>query len=217
MRNWNMSIASWKNSKLKASRLPMRNWNACWSIRKPELRCALPDYLWGIETSHRWTSQASMRVLPDYLWGIETLELIKLIGIICGALPDYLWGIETFSEERHFGNNLRLPDYLWGIETPVRWVCLLHENVSLPDYLWGIETIRSNPSSFGKLLLPDYLWGIETRLWVDSRYYSGRLPDYLWGIETYQDTCFFTFKPPCFQTTYEELKPARGNGKKWRN
>jgi len=136
MRNWNPLIKSLWQMTVKASRLPMRNWNVCSELFLPVSFCVLPDYLWGIET------QALRNFLPD-----------------SPQLPDYLWGIETRIELRFFLASM-------GFQTTYEelkrdWTRMNGGDTSLPDYLWGIETQRTFFGS-ATLWLPDYLWGIET-------------------------------------------------------
>ena len=85
-------IESANNLCLRASRLPMRNWNLT-------SRHVSQDSSTRFQTTYEELKHCRMidytRIvgLPDYLWGIETI-----VGCSCFALlllPDYLWGIET--------------------------------------------------------------------------------------------------------------------------
>ena len=55
-----------------------------------------------------------------------------------------------------------------------------------------------------------YLWGIETRPRISNHQAVPKFWSYLWGIET--TIALYTFMcaiPPCFDRTYEELKPSQ--------
>ena len=145
--------------------------------------------------------------LPDYLWGIETLyrscwERWKFIG-----LPDYLWGIETRFKWRCCEDMGWLPDYLWGIET--RKLVLKDQKRSasrLPMRNWNIINHRITLKDLQASRLPMRNWnhGYSRRRW---RYCASRLPMRNWNYLLY---CPCFDRLDCFQTTYEELKHARG-------
>jgi len=94
MRNWNETGKKSAGTSILASRLPMRNWNTFRLLSRLLPSQKLPDYLWGIETfwsrldgKTGWASRLPMRNWNNGVGG--EMMSIKI------SLPDYLWGIET--------------------------------------------------------------------------------------------------------------------------
>jgi len=124
-------------SKGWASRLPMRNWNPSRKHReqhKPFFRfqTTYEELKQGYGFGLNWGY-----ALPDYLWGIETSQAPPWADPrSCFQTTYEELKLKMMDEQRE--KEMRLPDYLWGIETarvPVKTCDIL-----LPDYLWGIET-----------------------------------------------------------------------------
>ena len=228
MRNWNPPTKRGPVGPLRASRLPMRNWNV--SLFNST------TVIFGFQTTYEELKLYSgsyecihISQLPDYLWGIETAnakpEILRAI-----LLPDYLWGIETCVQQYSM-IYFRLPDYLWGIETAwmaTSWITLCFQTTyeelkqpELPGIFVGFEgfqttyeelKLRCSCSQSMSLLLPDYLWGIETCVDPHSNRRQCRFQTTYEELKLRQLARKFQLKN-CFQTTYEELKHSqRENG-----
>jgi len=208
---------------LRASRLPMRNWNATASLSSMRNQRRLPDYLWGIET---WCSQwpcwpVRASRLPMRNWNLSALRFessdVRFQTTYEELKPGYADVPElpepgfqtTYEELKHdngyiyFKKNVpasRLPMRNWNLDKFV-----IHRQCSLPDYLWGIETPSESPqhSEEAASRLPMRNWN-----WVSSRVCSSkcasRLPMRNWN----DDARLRDDRHRRFQTTYEELKHA---------
>ena len=81
---------------LKASRLPMRNWNNSLMLVSRAI-CMLPDYLWGIETFFLGVEFKSWVKCFQTTYEELKLRSTRKQRLSNGLLPDYLWGIETLT------------------------------------------------------------------------------------------------------------------------
>ena len=167
----------WKDM-MKASRLPMRNWNSGdLPLSGP---VELPDYLWGIET-RTFHIQNHKIPLPDYLWGIETSVRCYMVCYYLSAsrLPMRNWNNAILDAA---GDLEALPDYLWGIETS--------ESSKLDGRLQRFQTTYEE---------------LKQRLMIGPSISitASRLPMRNWNMRSQPKSGYRS----CFQTTYEELKP----------
>ncbi len=222
MRNWNQHTWPQCRSWVSASRLPMRNWNFllprrmrlqdCFQTTYEELKpklwitgdvaVALPDYLWGIETSCRvrvcvpcfpasrlpmrnWNSSkprlnVSHIALPDYLWGIETaVRCCWQIHDSASRLPMRNWNLSSACWKLWKRKASRLPMRNWNVAPHVsgNW-----NNASrLPMRNWNDHNTNGHRQGELASRLPMRNWNY-TELLAWNRSIS--LPDYLWGIET---------------------------------
>ena len=223
-------IPTWPWFQMRASRLPMRNWNwKGWSGICP--RPELPDYLWGIETSASSRSfSISSSLLPDYLWGIETLpDFFQSIFCIASRLPMRNWNkreSRCSSDNRYLAS--RLPMRNWNAY-PVEASNRNEKASRLPMRNWNLRGRGYDHCQRHASRLPMRNWNISR---LEGKINLPWLPDYLWGIETYTahwrrghtlrfQTTYEELKPDNldpvdpdnrFQTTYEELKRTNGGG-----
>jgi len=145
---------------------------------------ALPDYLWGIETSDR-----HIHLIRHHRFQTTYEELKRTnLGWVETTWASFQTTYEELKPAVEPTKSLRkkqLPDYLWGIET--RGACdgllgrsacfqTTYEELKLYDMFSEEKHVVAR--------LPDYLWGIETSIALYINRTPKKLPDYLWGIET---------------------------------
>ena len=187
MRNWNSTSVQKISSSSRASRLPMRNWNTDFAMQfKFVVHCFQTTYE---ELKPVYNALViDIPALPDYLWGIETSfdEFILGHDYHASRLPmrnwNFIWWV-------HPGPRLpasRLPMRNWNVAPETEGTLKMDASFQttyeeLKPWLFDPVVIWNEVTSFqttyeelklvthqslGNLVLalPDYLWGIETSL-----------------------------------------------------
>ena len=136
MRNWNWSFFFLFRAGRSVYSLPMRNWNAVFSI--PLLYAKVIAYLWGIETTisiYNFSLAYLVYSLPMRNWNDQMKgDLVGLLRVY--SLPMRNWNKVGYI---NWSKKVMFIAYLWGIETILSTLILKNIRKFIA-YLWGIET-----------------------------------------------------------------------------
>jgi len=91
--------------------VPMRNGNMQRETVSRSLTGFLP-YLWGMETSHLWSTNRNQHEFLPYLWGMETLRWLDLLWFVYRSYRTY--------EEWKLAFMLIPPLSFWVLTVPMR-------------------------------------------------------------------------------------------------
>jgi len=208
---------------LRASRLPMRNWNLsyggdsrqeyCFQTtyeelkHPPQARWVLPDRASRLPMRN-WNDSCSLWFRPLFVRFQTTYEELKLDKNVAAGtyykLPDYLWGIETDNGRR----SKHRPKSFQTTYEELKHGCCVMVSYLRSSFQTTYEELKRYIEGYTRGMLsslPDYLWGIETGS-SHSILYNW------WGFQTTYEELKLRFSlcsgvsASRFQTTYEELK-----------